>query len=274
MKTYIIITFLTVLPFLTTLTTVHAQPYADKDFVKFSSTVSDDMAEKSEAQKARERLVMHKKYASSHKNSLFKRAPKVSFNVFGYSTAVTNNLNTRIEDNAVYLHDEAVGSFYTESDQHVNINTISISDRQTAWRSSETSSEYLWKEFNRNQAFAFGATVELRFVEANKLDIQEGFFLTLGILQIINQVPDIQYHKEFPTLFPIGAGYVIPGNQHFWTEVGASALVGADGFNGAKFDFMVAVGKVKVGPSFTYSSFNSCLSYHFGSMGINIGIIP
>ncbi len=199
---------------------------------------------------------------------------KIGINVYGASSAITSSLMLQLQNGQAMLGNYHAGDYQvTEGANGFLDYQLQVGDRQTSWRASEPVEAYNWGGFNQTTHLSPGFAVEMRFLKGGATGIQRGFLLHMGLLHVKNTTAGMMGMAENQFFFPVGVGYVLPGNPHMWVETTGSVLLGRNGFNGVRLDFSLAFGKVKIGPTLHYVSVRGEVASNIASPGVHMGII-
>lgn len=202
-----------------------------------------------------------------------KRKVKVAYGFGLYNLKMNEKTNLSISEQGLFLRETRVGDYQFDYENGFYNNTIDLANRTTSWVSNERPETYEYTNSADANRQAVGLNFDIRLVKNDGLGSPTGFFFNGGAY-ILNKSLTGLNHNELEILFPLGLGFIIPGNQDFWIELGASSIFGHRNSLGGKFDFSLVWNNVKITPSFMYIENKSDIIFKSGGLGLGLTYIP
>jgi len=226
---------------------------------------------------ARERVNSQSKFKRNKNNnrkSFSAPVLRIGGNVYGYFSRVTTNLNLSLANGTAMSDGTVLGTYETTEMNGGIQHTLTMqNDAANSFLSEGYTQQYLWGAYATNQLAIFGGSIDFRWERDHFSGSKTGLILSTGVMGMRNPLAEATA-QEMLVLFPVGAGYIIPGDSRFWLEVGANALLNGSGLQGYKFDLGLALGKIRVGPSITIIDTNTEINRTTSTVGLQIGFLP
>lgn len=216
-----------------------------------------------------------KKYKKVKENlgSGNKRKVKMAYGIGLYNLKMNEKTNLNIDEQGLYLRETRVGHYQYNYENGYYNNTIELANRTTTWVTNERPETYEYTNSTNANRQAVGMNFEVRMIKDDGLGSPTGFFFNGGTY-ILNKSLTGLNHNELEVLFPLGLGFIIPGNQDFWIEIGASSILGHSKSLGGKFDFSLVWNNLKITPSFMYLENKRDILFKSGGLGLGLTYIP
>lgn len=180
----------------------------------------------------------------------------------------------QLQNNQAFLQGTSVGSYTTESFNNRYRTNIFLGETQHSLIGNQPPSSYETAFTSSERQVFYTVQGEIRRVRDLAGKGPRGYFFTLGATFVNDYFEQYEDFSRKLFFIPVGAGFIIPGEENFHAEIAAHGFLSGNGMAGGKFDFSVVVGPLKFGPSFTIFKVPGAYTTSVGTPGIHVGFIP
>lgn len=203
-------------------------------------------------------------------------APRTEFGfkATGFLASMQYQTDFSLADAGVYIGEEKIGTFQRNALATGGFqNTLTIPNYEASWWSATPESSYQANMRTPDAFMTMNYAVEIRRVRYTTSNIPRGYFVNLGTTVLRTQYSDIRSLEIKEMLFPVGAGFIVPGERNFHIEFAGNAVLSRHGVTGSQFEFSFVVGPLKFGPSYTHTVIPGLVRKQLSSPGIHVGLV-